>query len=267
MRPCACLVTAVILLFIYVGMPWLPLPFSFPDPTWITSHTAEARHVYGTGTFIEILRFRIAEIPQIAKLHVYIFPRTLALILFGAWLYRSGALRRLGEHAAALLIAGLLLVGLGMLLTAQDVGYVSLIDAGPIGGSAMGVLAPLLVALGYAALVFAASGNGRARAALRWAVPVGRTAFSNYILQSIVLGLLFYGYGFGLMGHVGATVGLGIAIAVYSFQAWVSGRWLRTHRFGPLEWLWRSLMYGKRQPWRRRPVGINPAKIDGYSRG
>lgn len=252
------LIAAAALLLAYVMLAFVPLPFSFPDAAWLNDHVTMARHVYSGGSFVGILRFRIAELPEIAKLLAYIFPRTLALILFGAWLWRSGAIRKLAEHKRALLGGGLMLVGSGVLLTAQDKGYVALIRIGPLSGfgarfayGALDDLAPILVAFGYAALMLLASGFPTARAALQWAVPVGRTAFSNYILQSVILGLLFYGYGLGLMGRIGPAAGLAIACAIYAAQAWLSAFWLRRHRFGPLEWLWRSLMYGKAQPWLR----------------
>jgi uncharacterized protein len=249
-------------LLIYISLPFVPLPFAFPDAGWLTNHVAAARHVYSSGSFVEVLRFRIAEVPQIAKLLAYIFPRTLALILFGAWLWRSGSIVELGKQRATLLVAGLLLIGAGLILTAQDKGYVALIRVGPFSSAALKFIynaqndvAPILVAFGDAALLLLASSFPKARAVLQWAVPVGRTAFSNYILQSVILGLLFYGYGLGLMGHVGAAAGLGIACAIYAGQAWLSAMWLRSHRFGPLEWLWRTLMYGRRQPWLRQRTG------------
>jgi uncharacterized protein len=262
------LVASVLLLLLYFAIPWIPLPFAFPDTSWMTSHAAEARHIYGSGGFLDILRFRIVEGQQIAKLHIYIFARTLALILLGAWLWRSGAIRRLGNHGAALLIAGIALVAVGLLLTAQRWGYLVLVEAGPFSSfprkfahASLNDLAPVVTALGYAGLVLAGSGSAAARKILHFAVPVGRMAFSNYITQSIVLGFLFYGYGFGLMGRAGAAVGLGIAVAIYAIQAGISRWWLERCRFGPLEWLWRTLMYGESQPWRRRATApaITPA--------
>ena len=257
-RASALLVASVLLLLLYFATPWIPLPFSFPDTGWMTNHAAEARRIYGGGGFVDILQFRIAEGVQIAKLHVYIFARTLGLILFGAWLWRSGAIRRLGRHVAALLVAGLALIAVGLILTAQRWGYLALVEVGPFSPfarkfafAALNDLAPILAALGYAALVLAASGFASARRALQFAVPVGRMAFSNYIMQSILLGFLFYGYGFGLMGRVGAAAGLGIAVAIYAAQAVTSRWWLERYRFGPLEWLWRTLMYGEGQPWRK----------------
>ena len=254
----ASLTGAAFFLLLYFSLSMLQLPI-LPDPSSMGAHVIVARHIYGTGGFIEVLRFRVAEVPQIAKLLAYIFPRTLALILLGAWLWRSGAVRELAERKAELLAAGTLLLAGGFILTAQSKGYVTLVHVGPASGAALKFIinalnevAPVLVALGYAALVLLGSGFPRCRAALQWAVPVGRTAFSNYILQSVVLGWIFYGYGLGLMGHVGAAAGIIISFVIFAVQAWLSAAWLRTHRFGPLEWLWRTLMYGERQPWIRR---------------
>lgn len=252
------LTAAALLALAYFSLAVFQLPI-LPDPDWMAGHAAEARHVYGTGGFIDILRFRIAEVPQIAKLLAYIFPRTLALILFGTWLWRSGSIRKMADHTTGLIVAGLLLLAVGFILTAQDKGYLALVQVGPSSGAApksvynaLNEVGPILVAFGYAALLLSASRFASSRATFQWAVPVGRTAFSNYILQSLVLGVLFYGYGLGLMGHVGAATGIAISCVIFAVEAWLSAAWLRTHRFGPLEWLWRTLMYGKRQPWIRR---------------
>lgn len=76
----------------------------------------------------------------------------------------------------------------------------------------------------------------------------GRMALTNYISQSLIGMWLFYGIGLGL----GASVGLGatelIALGVFSFQVLFSMGWLRFFRFGPLEWIWRMLTYGKFLP-------------------
>ncbi|MBO6573990.1 MAG: DUF418 domain-containing protein [Rhodothermales bacterium] len=79
---------------------------------------------------------------------------------------------------------------------------------------------------------------------------VGRTAFSNYILQTVICTTLFYGHGFGLFGQVDRVTQAVIVLAIWAFQLAISPLWLRHFRFGPLEWLWRSLVYLKRQPFR-----------------
>lgn len=73
----------------------------------------------------------------------------------------------------------------------------------------------------------------------------GRMALTNYIGQSLCGMLLFYGIGFGMGAEVGLVYVAGIAAGVYLFQAWFSRLWLRFFRFGPLEWLWRMLTYGR----------------------
>lgn len=76
--------------------------------------------------------------------------------------------------------------------------------------------------------------------------PVGRMAISNYLLQSVVCTTLFY--GFGLYHQVGIATGLLLTVVIYALQIPLSNWWLAHFRFGPVEWLWRSLTYGRRQP-------------------
>ena len=80
--------------------------------------------------------------------------------------------------------------------------------------------------------------------------PVGRMALTNYLLQSVILVSIVNGYGLGMIGHIEPTVGLVMALALYSLQMIWSPIWLNHFRFGPMEWLWRSLTYGRAQPMR-----------------
>ena len=77
---------------------------------------------------------------------------------------------------------------------------------------------------------------------------VGRMALSNYLLQSVVCTLIFYGYGLGLYGRLGTAITLVLTFIIYRAQISLSNWWLYRNRFGPVEWLWRSLTYGKLQP-------------------
>jgi uncharacterized protein len=78
--------------------------------------------------------------------------------------------------------------------------------------------------------------------------PVGQMAFSNYLLQSIICGLLFFGVGFGFFGKLQRYELYYVVAAVWIFEIAFSHLWLRQYRFGPFEWLWRSLTYWKLQP-------------------
>jgi uncharacterized protein len=76
----------------------------------------------------------------------------------------------------------------------------------------------------------------------------GRMAFTNYILQTVICTTIFYGHGFGLFGSVERTGQILIVFGVWIFEILLSLLWLKHFRFGPLEWLWRSLTYWKLQP-------------------
>ncbi len=82
---------------------------------------------------------------------------------------------------------------------------------------------------------------------------VGRMALSNYLAQSVVGTLLFYGYGLGFYGRSGIAANLLLSLAFFAAQMLFSTLWLRFFRFGPLEWLWRSLTYARVQPLVRSP--------------
>jgi uncharacterized protein len=79
---------------------------------------------------------------------------------------------------------------------------------------------------------------------------VGQTAFSCYIAESLICTTLFYGYGFGLFARLDRFQQLLVVLAVWVVLLIVSPLWLKRFRFGPLEWLWRSLTYLERQPMR-----------------
>ena len=77
---------------------------------------------------------------------------------------------------------------------------------------------------------------------------VGRTALTNYLMQSLVYIFILYGFGLGLLVVLGQTLCFVMAVATFAIQMWLSSWWLRKYRFGPVEWLWRSLTYRQRQP-------------------
>ncbi len=83
---------------------------------------------------------------------------------------------------------------------------------------------------------------------------VGKMALTNYVSQSVVGTLLFYGYGLNLLGEVSIAIAASFAIPIFLIQLLFSQWWLSRFQYGPLEWLWRSLTYGKAQPMRIQPV-------------
>ncbi len=87
--------------------------------------------------------------------------------------------------------------------------------------------------------------------------PVGQMAFTNYLMQSLLGGLFFYGVGFGVFGKLQRYETYYVVAAIWILQITWSHIWLRNYRFGPLEWAWRSLTYWKKQPMRKS----NPKEV------
>jgi uncharacterized protein len=110
------------------------------------------------------------------------------------------------------------------------------------------------LAFAYAAALLAWRRSGRAVAFAAPVAAAGRMALTNYLMQSAVFALLFYGYGFQLFGRLDPRTATAIGVAFYAGQLWFSAWWLKQYRFGPFEWLWRSLTYGRRQPMRQPPA-------------
>ncbi len=113
-------------------------------------------------------------------------------------------------------------------------------------------LAILPLSAGYASLLCLLWLSPRWHRLLQTFAPVGRMALTNYVGQSVVCTLIFYGTGLGLGGKMGPTLYLPIGFAVYLTQIVVSRLWLGRFQFGPLEWIWRMLTYGSWIPLTKR---------------
>jgi uncharacterized protein len=119
-----------------------------------------------------------------------------------------------------------------------------------IGGFDWNEYFSIMVALGHVgALIFIYKSGALAWLTRRLAA-VGRMALSNYLMHTLICTTLFYGYGLRLFARLDRVQLMGIVIAIWAFQLWFSPIWLKYFRFGPAEWLWRSLSYGKRQSFR-----------------
>ncbi|WP_226037692.1 DUF418 domain-containing protein [Aquibacillus saliphilus] len=80
---------------------------------------------------------------------------------------------------------------------------------------------------------------------------VGRMSLTNYLSQSIICFILFYSVGFGLYGKISPIGSVGIVLVIFSLQVVLSKEWIKRYRFGPMEWVWRRLMYGEKLPNKR----------------
>jgi uncharacterized protein len=119
----------------------------------------------------------------------------------------------------------------------------------------------LTMALGHVGLIMVIYQAGWLSWLTSRLAAVGQMALTNYLMQSLICTTIFYGYGFGLYGQLERYQLYQVVLGVWIFQLLTSPLWLRYFRFGPAEWLWRSLTYWKWQPMRagaRSPVAPEP---------
>lgn len=197
-------------------------------------------------------------------------PSVLAMFLFGFAIGRTGLLHDLEARTAQLRRVRAWGLGVGLaasLLVALGFRFLPPFAAFTVLGINQTFAGPLL-ALGYSASLLLLARRVGWRRTLAPLAGYGRMALSNYLLQSALGGLLFYGLGLGLVGRVSPLQALAVAVLLNAALIWLSAQWLRRFRAGPAEWLWRSLIAGKLQPLRRErpqlpravPRGATPSR-------
>jgi uncharacterized protein len=190
--------------------------------------------------------------------------------LLGGWWFVGGrmligmGLMKLGAFAASrskLWYLGLMALGygLGMPLVIWDT--ITLIrhdfDSQELlsGGIYFNFYGGLLVAVGHAGLVMLIYQGGHLKWLTNRLAAVGRMALSNYLFDSLFCTFLFYGYGISLYAMLDRAQLYMVVLGIWTFQLLMSPIWLQHYRFGPAEWLWRSLTY-----WKLQPMRVNPAQ-------
>ncbi len=175
------------------------------------------------------------------------------LMLVGMALYRLGVLAtdRSPAFYRRVAVVG---IGAGLPLSAAGIAYKLhhgfAWEKAMFQGELFNYVGSIGVFLGYVALVMLAVQGGWLPGLQKRLTATGRMALTNYIAQSVVCTLIFYGHGLGLFECVGSPGRVAIVVAIWTLQLIWSPWWLARFRFGPLEWLWRSLSYMERQPMR-----------------
>jgi uncharacterized protein len=219
---------------------------------------------YARGTWGQIFVWRAVEWLIVTILSVLgAWLHILALFLVGMYFGKRQIFQRLEAHLP--LFRRGVRIGLGAGLPASfALAWLARTSGGdftsPLAGvwPTLGLIVGPVLTLGYlSGFVLLAQ-----RKSWRWRLAplaaAGRMALSNYIMQSVICTLIFYSFGLGLFGQVGAFAGLAISIAIWVVQLPISVAWLSWFHFGPLEWVWRSLTYGRPQRL-RKAAGYSPA--------
>jgi uncharacterized protein len=214
---------------------FVALPIPLPGAVALRAHAMEATRLYSNGGLAEIAAFRIRETNQlIGPLLGLTLPRTLGVIILGFSAWRSGLFTIRHRWWPRVLALSLFTGAAGISWrnhVAEQLG--------------------LAFACATAALLFIRKAPLLAAG--------GQMALTNYLAQSFVFSAIFYGYGFGLFGRVGVVSAVAGGTAFYLVEL-VLSRWsLGRFRFGPFEWLWRSLSYARRQPMARGESVVSSA--------
>ncbi len=191
--------------------------------------------------------------------------QTFGFLTFGLW--RAGGamlvgmgLYKLGVFSAARstgLYLGLLVVGVVVGVPLILVGYQRNVEVGFAMEEAMffnsqfNYFASLFMALAWVGLVMLIVKAGALKLLTGALAAVGQMALTNYLMQTIICTTIFYGHGFGLFGRFNYLEQFYVVLGVWGVELIWSPLWLKHFRFGPFEWLWRSLTYWRLQPMKR----------------
>ena len=220
----------------------------------VQAMVAAERAAHGpSGGYLQQVAQRVDDFVFMLDGLIVLFWQVLGLFLLGAWYARSGAIgdpQSWPRFHAAMRWGALPLGAAAMWLSwrlAPTLAFDRMdLETGLAG--ALQLIAGPLMGLGYVSWML------RALPALRWAAPAGRMALTNYLMQSLVCTLVFYGYGLGRFEQLPRAWQPLFVLVVFLVQLAASRWWLARFRFGPMEWLWRGATYG-RLPALRHPAG------------
>jgi len=214
---------------------------------------------YTTGSWLDAVRVRarflIGNLDETLAFEVF----AMGVFLVGAWLLRSGAITHPDAHAGLHRALRFIALPAGVALALASASVAVRFDMEADGARALVAMSLMLLAsplmsLGYLSWTLRALQTHAGAGMLGVLAPMGRMALTNYLVQSVVGTLVFYGYGLGLWGQVPRRWQLLGVLVLFVLQVFTSRAWLAHFRFGPVEWFWRACTYGSFPPMRTTPA-------------
>jgi uncharacterized protein len=227
------------------------------EQLWMPSTAMAAKEIAAyRGSWIAQMKFRVPDSLQMETNFFvgFTFWRAAGMMLIGMGLFKQGVFS--GKQRGSVywaMIAAAVVVGVPVILYGTE----RMIRSGWdfrysfFYAAQFNYWASIVVSLGWVGAVMLACKAPLLLPLTRRLAAVGRMAFTNYILHTIICTTIFYGYGLGLFGKVERIWQFALVVVIWVAQLIVSPIWLRYFVFGPLEWLWRSLTYLQREPFRR----------------
>jgi uncharacterized protein len=239
----------VMTLMLVLHAAGVPLPI--PPPT-TPEELQRVLAAYGAGSYGAIVRENLGALAFNLLGLVFFYPRVLGIFLFGLWVWRQGIIQNLASNAELMRQCQRHGLWVGLVFNGATVAVMEVFQPNPMVPSAWGLVANVTGSVGmpagslfYASTLALLWQNPEWRARLEPFGAVGRTALTNYLLQTVVCTTLFYSWGGGLFGTVGPLLALVPTLTIYAAQVALSVWWTRRFAYGPMEWVWRCLTYGR----------------------
>jgi uncharacterized protein len=213
--------------------------------------------------------FRINNFDAITRYNLfyllYYFVPVTGIFLIGICFGRRNYLQNPEMHAKLLKRFVLWGLGLGFFIQGSNLFINSALEHKWITGNItlyvfkdfIASIAVLLISLGYVSILTLLCLRPSWNRFLSLLAPAGRMTLTNYIMQSVLLWLVFYGSGFGLYLKIGPSISIFIALAFCGLQLTWSYYWLKYYKMGPLEWVWRYANTGKRPEFKKTIALVN----------
>ena len=222
--------------------------------SWYAELTSDLRYeiyplsLYKTGNYLEITKLRLQDYLNHNSWLIYSLGNVFAMFLLGLFIGKQRIFHHIQRYKRLIVIVCVIGLVAGVIFNSIFV-YTTLHPE--LGGAYHRFLRVSTRTIGAPALMlFYVSGIILLWQRKSWKKrlnplnPVGRMALSNYIFQSIIATLIFYGYGLGLYGDVSRIFALGLTVVIFYIQVRLSSNWFEAYDYGPLEWIWRYLTYG-----------------------
>lgn len=204
------------------------------------------------GNLSEQITFNsaIASVMETLVFLIYFFWRSIGMMLLGMALYKWGILTA-KRSIKYYLMSGVatLLLGCSLVIVGIQYNFSNdwALETSMFQGSLYNYIGSILISYSYVCFVMIFSLSNSFKAIKQNLIAVGRTAFTNYIAQTIICVFIFHGIGLGWFGALERVHQFLIVLMIWFLQILISRLWLSYFYQGPMEWLWRSLTYGKIQ--------------------
>ncbi|WP_338244221.1 DUF418 domain-containing protein [Aurantiacibacter hainanensis] len=180
----------------------------------------------------------------------------LGRFLVGAYVARRGWIQRSGELLPQMRRICIIALPLGLAMETLRVMLEDGEVAPPWVADTLHVVGVPILDLGYVTGMILLYHSARFGKIAAMFAPVGRMALTNYLVQGVFIGAILYGFhgGLALSGQIEPKAVLALCFGFFALQIGISHWWLGRYRFGPMEWLWRTLTYGERPAMRAQPA-------------